>query len=868
MHLYLLTAVLVRLTNAKKYVYEQGATNGDCHLRSGKSVNCNEDYDFLPSIVQNNPDYCLVYGRVQWGNCDRFCYNRGMQCIAAYSSRKRIREPDQCYFTEDNIGGCTLNGPQQGFTSKWRKWRLCLCGPYVDNDEIDCVYSPRREGKGCASYGDPHIKGFEFRTSADKYDYMGTGTYNLYKSANGYLTLQARIVEHPWRTRVSTNMAMAFTGTFTCGRTYEIHAASYDKSLFTRGALDWDDWPHAFVLDGAVVTAEQWSAALGECDMVCDHKVTEGDSETQENVIMNLAEGTQIRLSFFVKLKFGMTANIYVPFKVYDEANDSGQCFIESVPIDACDEENIFQYFKDGTTCEDFQDDPDRETDIGDPCDDADPDLVAEGLALCEASCPEDVIPTCLFDICIAEDLSGAQEVADTCNFDEQNPIEEEEYDGVTEEPTPAPTPTPTPAPTLSPTPAPTSTFKCPIPMGWMEGIPFGNDGIRRLQEEEIPDSEDLADGENSELVTTKAGFKSLMERYTRKRDCGHQHDYVPEILRSTKQVCAVYVRLHENDCNWFCSELGYECVNSVPSQHTDQSGKDPCIQDPNGTPEGCDVVESELSAYQGNWKESYRICVCGRGPIDCEYKLNQFNWGYNCNTFGDPHVQGFRQYMPEDEEGEPILVSESKEQGEYVLYKSETYVEVQVRQMMHPWWQWNPLVLDSDGDYKSAAGNFGVAFLGSGDMGFTCGDTYELHGGSPSKQSFIKRGKCTDETPCDWGDYGPAFIKNGVEVTKEAWTADLEACDNVCSVEDITNENDVAGIELRFLEGTKIRINKYFGDREEWGMDLRIWVESQLLDEVNDSGMCFADNDSKLPTCSENSLFSFYREGQSCNDF
>jgi len=849
--------------------YAQGATNGDCDIGGNKkSRNCSEDYDHLPVIARNNPDYCYVWVKANMSSCDRWCYRRGMECIDGYSTSQYVHQTNDCTPNETYIGGCGVKAVEQGDVGRFSKFRLCLCGPYIDDDEINCVYSPRRVGKQCSSSGDPHIKGFDFQVREDKYDYMGIGTYDLYKNADGWLQVQVRIVQHPWRTKVSTNMAFAMSGGLLCGRVYEIHVASYDKTQFmdcTVGVNDancpWDEWPHVFVVDGAEVTSEKFMNELDKCDMVCDK--TMSDNEIQ----LTLGEGTLVRYTFFKTLKFGASVNVYIPSILYDPNNDSGQCFLESTPVDACDENNLFTYFKDGESCEDFQDDPDRPTDIGDPCEEADAALVAEGLALCQESCPEEVIPTCLFDVCIAEHINGAQEVADQCDFDTENPVEEEEYDGATDEPTPAPTPTPTPAPTLSPTPAPTGDIKCPIPMEWMEGIPFGNK--RRLQDDD-------ATVITSE-VEDQRELRNLIRRFTRKRSCPTLADYVPNVYRSTSKVCAVYVDIKFGSCTDYCENLGYVCHNAVASQHT-KDGKDPCIADPEGAPEGCDIVEVEESDYT-NWMSTYRICVCGHGPIDCDYKLNKYNYGYKCNTFGDPHVQSFENYRPLDENDNPVD-THVYDQGEYILYKSDTYVEVQVRAKTHPWYQWNPDKLDKHGNSKTASGNFAVAFFGDGDFGFTCGDTYALHAGSPSKQPFIDNGKCGDDNPCDWGEYDPAFILNGVEVPEEDWIAGLDACSNVCSVEKDTvpNKKGVMGIEIRFLEGTKLRINKYQGAREklvseerkpQWGMDVRIWVENQLFDEVNDSGMCFSSfDDTKLSTCDPNSLFTYYRAGESCNDF
>jgi len=131
---------------------------------------------------------------------------------------------------------------------------------------------------------------------------------------------------------------------------------------------------------------------------------------------------------------FGGTINVYIQkqmmtFNARKGGDAVGLCFrtTEDAILDPCSEEDLFTYYPTDNGCDDWNVDPDRPTDIGEPCDAIeDKDLIYEATQVCTEACEgnEQGIDDCMFDVCIMEDISGADAVAESCEYDKENPVE------------------------------------------------------------------------------------------------------------------------------------------------------------------------------------------------------------------------------------------------------------------------------------------------------------------------------------------------------------------------------------------------------------------------------------------------------------
>lgn len=423
---------------------------------------------------------CTVFTKLNKGNCDSFCADRGTNCYGGSDSqgnrKPHLTGANYCKEATTHNRGCNTVLPPDG-RGKAPSY-LCTCGPF----KPDCVYPKRPMGERCNSVGDPHIYNFP-QFSGDnvnvnqlmqarptwyiqkKVDYQQVGEFKLFAGVyegKDVLEIQTRQVMHPARTKVAVNQAVVVTGSLLCGHKIEVLAATPDLAPWAgKGKGTWTAYPYKLIIDGAEVPGSNEAIFIATinswgCKHICG-AVQHTSKKGVQSLKVTLEEGTIVDIGDYKNPFAGLAVNFFAAVHMMSQTasyvtlgTQSGQpaglraggfCFGNydgsHVP---CNESNftpVVSYYP-NESCNDHQPDPNRPSVIPDPITTCQVDqkaLYKEAKKLCNKSCPtKEIAETCIFDACIMESIDGVQMVSEMCDFDEE----------LEEEVNPLPTPKPT----------------------------------------------------------------------------------------------------------------------------------------------------------------------------------------------------------------------------------------------------------------------------------------------------------------------------------------------------------------------------------------------------------------------------------------
>jgi len=413
-------------------------------------------------------------------NCAYVCSLKGMSCAGAIETEGpgSLKKPkNHCQELPSNKYKKNFDRKCDG-GYKGKLSQLCICRPF----EPDCYYLKPR-GENCSSSGDPHVIPFYQFSGINPnvgyglpfFDYMQTGEHRLVRAryeGETHLEVHARQTAHLILPEIATNKGVAFAGKVTCGHKLEVIASRRDKNWIENdlikewGRLKSFDFSNAvydpevtpkFIIDGNIVgsTPTEFIDAIKalKCSSICGFKTYLKDKPAdffKERFKIEFHEGTSIMIGSYKSPRYGLQIRIFLSAHIAastatglimgesvgvkkEDHKDGGVCYSsieQHVPCPSgftskLGDESLFSEasYPDGESCGEYQPDPERPDFLPNPMDKCEKDLpkfFAEAKKVCRKACPEEVVPTCIYDACLFENLDGSTEVREQCETDEE----------------------------------------------------------------------------------------------------------------------------------------------------------------------------------------------------------------------------------------------------------------------------------------------------------------------------------------------------------------------------------------------------------------------------------------------------------------
>lgn len=408
-----------------------------------------------------------------WGRCKWSEFNQACEENTTHQECEPCRGPGSCTAILTKKTCESQWGQRQG--CEWRGWKH---GDFCSDKDY---------GYRCWSVGDPHVHPFE--PALDKFDFMGIGDFWLVDSPAFQIQVRQQETQ---RSTATSNLAVAWFGpeypcnqgkdvcSNTCGYTYELYPghrvqprrkdqvlgdAEYEPLLVINNVEGGS--PAYWTFTGMdAITAELTN---GRCDQMTGEHVSE--SHDGDALALRFTDNSQIRLSRWNHPEWGIAIYLFLRDRgIYDYFNPPASgykdalCNVKCNPV-SCSE-NFFTLFPDpqyksdadwanryaGIStpyadfrsklgwCEEFEDISTQCEERPDPSAECPEEILNQATTICNAACEdEETVRSCIFDACVAEDITYADEYVETC----QTII--------------TPVEVPVPPPTYEPTPSPTN---------------------------------------------------------------------------------------------------------------------------------------------------------------------------------------------------------------------------------------------------------------------------------------------------------------------------------------------------------------------------------------------------------------------------